>query len=230
MKLIHFFTEKKRFLNLGEPKPAKQFIPDWYRSGENTYTDPDTNMEVAGLKACMPVLDTLLTGYMLVTPSDIFVSKSEDGSLNISWSSVQDLDGFVNERSKKSGATIPRPAGHYPNHLVWSGFWGWKTPRGYSTIVTHPLNRFDLPFTTMSGIVDSDKFSATGNLPFFIKENFIGTIPAGTPFAQIIPMKRSEWKMINNPGLENLEHLNANLVRQPETSYKKKMWQRKKYN
>jgi hypothetical protein len=97
--------------------------------------------------------------------------------------------------------------------------------------MTHPLNRFDLPFTTTSGIVDSDKFFAPGNVPFFIKEGFSGIIPEGTPFLQLIPIKRATWKMVeNNKGLSDMNTIQGNWVRQKGFEYKKIMWDRKKYD
>lgn len=229
MKIIRFFSDKK-FEDLGRPVPAKVHIPAWYKQGESAYID-DNGGSNPGLKACIPYLDSLVSGYVLTTPFDIFVKKDKDGKLAITWNGPDSLSHFVNERPEGLGATMPRPAGHYKNHLVWSGFWGIKTPRGWSLLVTHPLNRFDLPFTTTSGIIDSDMFSASGNIPFFIKEDFIGTIPAGTPIAQLIPIKRSSWKMIaNDQSQMNLEHIQGSFVRSGEAVYKKNLWTRKEYS
>jgi hypothetical protein len=143
MKIIRFFSEK-HYQNLGQPQPAKKFLPQWYKDSETT-TLSELGEERPGLKKCIPFLDSMISGYMLVTPVDIFISKNEDGSLNIRWNSVEKLEDFIGERGKDLGEKIPRPAGHYPNHLAFRGFWGMKTPRGWSLLVVHPLNRFDLP-------------------------------------------------------------------------------------
>lgn len=229
LKKISFFSSKE-YRNFGQPKPMKDFVPEWYRLAETTYVASGDQEESPGLKKCVPFLDALLSGYAITTPYDIYVSKTENGDLKLGWNLPQGLKEFIAERPKETGATMPRPAGHLPNHLVWVGFWGVKAPRGYSILVTHPLNRFDLPFTTMSGLMDSDKFFASGNIPFFIKEGFEGVIPAGTPVAQLIPVKRDSWIMDkNNQGLMNFEHLHGEGARNPETSYKKTQWVRKEY-
>jgi hypothetical protein len=229
MKIIRFFSERA-LDNIGQPTTIKSFLPKWYREAETTFIGDD-GTEAPGLKKCAPYMDALLSGYTLVTPVDIFVSKNEDGSLKLGWNGPGEMSDFVSERPKNTGHTMPRPAGHHPNHLVWRGFWGIKTPRGWSILMTHPLNRFDLPFTTTSGIIDSDMFSASGNIPFFIREDFSGVIPAGTPIAQLIPIKRASWKMVkNDKGLWNVEHEQGALARNPETNYKKTMWKRKEYN
>ena len=229
MKIIRFFSDK-HYQNLGQPQPAKKFLPQWYKDSETT-TLSELGEERSGLKRCIPFLDSMISGYMLVTPVDIFISKNEDGSLNIRWNSVEKLEDFISERGKDLGEKIPRPAGHYPNHLTFRGFWGMKTPRGWSLLVVQPLNRFDLPWTITSGFMDADKFSTSGNIPFFIREDFEGMVPAGTPFAQLIPVKRESWKSIqNDQGILYLDVLQGATVRSPGKSYKKLFWMRKDYN
>lgn len=227
MKLIHFTANADTVI--GDPIPIKRLIPDWYKEAETFYTTGDSEEKHEGLKTCAPFLDAMISGYALVAPFDIFIGKKEDGSLDLRWTGPQEWESFISERPKESGATIPRPAGHHPNHLVWCNKWGFKAPRGYSMMVTHPFNRFDLPFTTVSGVIDSDKFFANGNLPFFIKEDFVGMIPEGTPIAQIIPIKRKKWKMIKNSAYKSTYVEQGNMVRFKETKYKKKMWIRKVY-
>lgn len=229
MKFIRFFSDPE-YDFLGQPEPMKNFIPEWYRKAEATWTDDNGEVNM-GLKKCMPYLDTLISGYAITTPADFYVAENEDGSLKISWDGPESLGSFIMERPAVLGATMPRPAGHHPNHLVWSGVWGMKTPKGYSLLLTHPLNRFDLPFTTTSGIVDSDEFFGNGNIPFFMKAGFTGVIPKGTPIAQLIPIKRAKWKMIqNDQGLLRGHGIQSHLVRQPDTLYKRIMWHKKEFN
>lgn len=227
MKIIHFFSDKSTH-NLGQPVPIKTVIPEWYRKAESSY-ELD-GKEMPGLKKCIPFLDGLLSGYALVTPVDIYVAFNADGSLNLTWDGPEFFKEYVVERDINQGATLPRPAGHLSNHLAFSSPWGFKTPKGWSLLITHPLNRFDLPFTTTSGIMDTDEYSTGGNIPFFLKEGFTGTIPAGTPIAQLIPIKRAAWHMVpNNLGLRHLNPMQSSFVRQEGNSYKKKFWQRKRY-
>jgi hypothetical protein len=229
MKIIRFFS-KKEFVGLGQPLPAKKFIPQWYKDSEMVLTDKDGN-ESPGLKRCIPFLDSMLSGYMFVTPFDIFVGKKEDGTLSITWNGPESFNGFIAERTKDLGEKMPRPPGHWPTHLAFRITWGVKTPRGWSLLVTTPFNRHDLPWTLTSGIMDADKYSTSGNLPFFMKEGFTGMIPAGTPVAQLIPIKRASWNFImNDEGIRYLDDLQGATVRTPGKSYKKLFWQRKDYS
>jgi hypothetical protein len=56
-------------------------------------------------------------------------------------------------------------------------------------------------------------------------------VPAGTPFAQLLPIKRKSWKSIqNDQGIAYLDTLQGATVRTPGKSYKKLFWIRKDYN
>jgi hypothetical protein len=72
-------------------------------------------------------------------------------------------------------------------------YWGIQPPKGYGALLTHPINRYDLPFSTTSGYVDFDEYPLPGNVSFHVKDNFEGVIPAGTPLMSIIPIKREAW-------------------------------------
>lgn len=229
------------------PSPVKNFIPQWYKDGE-TYDENGS----AALKTCVPFLDAMLSGYVLTTIDDIRISKEndilyiedgaikEDGSFepykkrhshNHEIKENQISSRLINERKTQTGTTIPRPEGHLHNHFVWSGKWGWKVPRGYSVLVTHPFNRFDLPFTTTTGIIDSDGWVPNGNIPFFLKNSFEGVILKNTPIAQIFPYKRDGWEMDINKILMSRHKVDQKSHADRKIGYyKKKYWNRKAYN
>jgi ATP:cob(I)alamin adenosyltransferase len=99
VNIIRFFSDKK-YMGLGQPQPAKKFLPKWYKDSE-TVTIDENGEEHSGLKRCIPFLDSMISGYMLITPVDIFISKNEDGSLNIRWNSVEDLEDFIDHYNAK---------------------------------------------------------------------------------------------------------------------------------
>jgi hypothetical protein len=228
MKHIQFIPTDPESFALGKPRPAKDVIASWYKKGELTFTGPNGSL-IDGMKACIPFLDVMISGYVLVTPIDITVTLNEDGTQSVNWDGPECLRAFVGERPKALGSTIPRPAGHSPNGLVWSSRWGWKTPRGWSTLVTHPFNRHDLPFTTLNAFMESDTYIGAGNIPFFLKEGFSGVIPAGTPFAQLIPVKRATWSHSVSYGMSKVAHALGGITRANNHFYKRKHWVRKKY-
>lgn len=227
MKFIRF-ASNRHYGEFGVPVPIKKIIPQWYKNAESTYIGKNGE-ELPGLKKCMPYTDIMMSGYALPFPVDVHISHDEDGNILFEYDRTEFGD-FISERPSNMGTTMPRPHGFAPNHLVFSGRWGWKTPRGWSTIVTHPFNQVDLPFHTISAFMDSDEFHGAGNIPFFIRADFVGTIPKGTPFAQILPVKREAWKMVNDPAIIDEVEKHVDIVRNDNTPYKKVMWHRKKYD
>jgi hypothetical protein len=95
----------------------------------------------------------------------------------------------------------------------------------------HPVNRYDLPFITLTGVVDSDIAMSPGNLPFFIKKDFEGIIPKGTPIVQIFPFKRDDWKSQEDMSLvEEGKKETLLALRLAFGYYKSYVWKKKTYN
>jgi hypothetical protein len=95
---------------------------------------------------------------------------------------------------------------------------------------TSPINRFDLPFLNVTGVVDSDNYDNAIHFPFFISESFTGIIEKGTPICQIIPIKRDNWSREIIPysqeeAVKNSEHFFSTIKR----SYKNNSWKKKEY-
>jgi hypothetical protein len=79
--------------------------------------------------------------------------------------------------------------------LKFNCFWTIELPRGFSLFVTHPINRIDLPFHTLTGVVDSDLYRDNFiNFPArWMDPQFSGVLGKGTPVAQCIPIRREDW-------------------------------------
>jgi hypothetical protein len=68
------------------------------------------------------------------------------------------------------------------------------------------------------------------NFPFFIRKDFEGIIPAGTPIAQAIPFKRTDWEMsVDDASGIDVPADYHNHANPPFNYYKRKFWHRKKY-
>lgn len=204
--------------NVPPPEPASALIPSWYKKipgGPN----------IQNVKKCIPFLDSMINGYIQKTWSDIYVENT-NGVL-----SVRQKDGEPIVGSRRS-TDMPISTDFYNTELLWKRPWAITLPENFSALLVHPLNRIDLPFVTMSGIVDFDKTipAPIGNIPFFIKNGFTGIIPKGTPMFQIIPFKRFEWSsQINNYDVEFWKE-KAKHRKGPTSLYKKNIWQRKKFD
>jgi len=230
MKLFHFIPSGKVHPDSSKPTKIKALLPDWYKNAEKYFlvnTD-SVNFEQAGLRSCLPFLDAMTSGFTLVSPCDIEFKKDEEGKLNLYWDSKLEAQP-VSIRDYASGKTIPRPLGYSDVHYTWNNQWGWEVPRGYSVLVTHPCNRFELPFLTMSAVVDSDKFTSNGNIPFFLQKDFTGIIPAGTPIAQLIPIKRESWVHVHNKQRVKAAHILGSVTQIIPQYYAKHLRQKKEY-
>jgi hypothetical protein len=136
----------------------------------------------------------------------------------------------VNNRPPGQTGRMPAPAGYSLEHTIFQTQAAVKLPDGYSAIFTHPLNRFDLPFITLSGVVDGPFVVHNGNIPFHIKDGFEGVIPKGTPIMQIIPFKRENWESKFKKGVWEEGQANVNNDDYREGNwYRRRKWQKKSY-
>jgi len=195
IKKIKFYPKTKETEKLVEvPEPSKNFVPDWYKKippfENNKIKINEKGIANKTVKMCVPFSDSFNMGYIQKTWCDIYI-ENIDGNIKYFYSSYPQI---IEHREKTH---FPIPQEYYPIEFAWKINWIPQLPDGYSIIYTHPFNRIDLPFHSLTGVVDSDKFKyeLDGSHPFFIKNTFSGIIPAGTPFLQMIPIKRESWQM-----------------------------------
>jgi len=223
----------KYFSSVEFSKPlsaSSDHIPEWYRkipnfAGNSPVIANNTKPNIT-VKTCMPFLDSLTTGYMVTTWQDIQVVQ-DNGKALISW--VLQPEPLI-MRDKSINSLMPTPHGYEDTHFSWISPLNYQTPKGISMMLTHPLNRFDLPFLTLSGIVDSEDGMVGGQIPFFIKKGFEGIIPKGTPFAQLIPFKKENWLSEEDPSLlkkgQEINYLSNSVIK---GWYKNSRWKRVSY-
>jgi hypothetical protein len=227
IKKIRFYTENK--INKDSFVPARKTIPDWYKKIPLHHGNPKILPLRLSSKACIPFLDSMTSGYLILTTQDIMIDKNDE-EFNMTWA-ADDKD-MTTVIVRNTPVMQPTPNGYRKEHTVWSNVLMLKTPRGYSAIFTHPFNRYDLPFITASGIVDLDKsVMTTGKIPFYLKQGFTGLIPKGTPIVQVILFKRVKWLTVFDIKLfkQNLYALKA--ARLISMGYYKKFnWSKKIFN
>jgi|LakMenEpi03Aug12_release.lakeMendotaPanAssembly.Ray.scaffolds.fasta_scaffold168157_3 hypothetical protein len=220
------FEPKRPFLK--NFVPAKTLVPNWYKTTPQHW---DAKVNFFNLnqtvKLCVPFLDGLTSGYVITTAGDLVVEK-QGLSYNFTWG-LNDVP-IMEVRDMRVMGNMPYPVGFVNESYAWKSNTSLKIPDGYSALFTHPLNRYDLPFLTTSGVVDSLSMT-DGNMPFFLQEGFSGVIPQGTPIAQVIPFKRENWVSELSPGLYNeavLNEASSSLV--VKNWYKFNIWKKKSYN
>ncbi len=218
---------------LEKPKPAKEYVPDWYKEAKS-HLSPSGKKEASldglyttTIKRCMPVWDMMTAGYIMETPYDIYVHQTPEGP-HFQWSTtngamvVQLMEQFQNHPYSRDI--------NYSVRIVIP--WSIKTPKGWSIMVMEPQHHEPGPITCASGIVDTDNFSIPFNMFFKLRDpNFEGMIPAGTPFLQIIPFKRENWQSELGTDKERIKFTSDSqkFLRVFFDRYKKFWWQRKEY-
>jgi hypothetical protein len=215
---------------------AKKVIPDWYKKipqfGDNKMFDDDYAENKMGIrssvKLCVPFLDALTIGYVITLPFDLYIEDNE-GVPVVRW--PHNAEHTPTYRANIASEKLV-PIGHYPIEFTWHPGAAYTVPKGYSILFTHPLNRHDLPFTTLSGVIDGGLvLTHTGNVPFYLKQGFEGLIEKGTPIAQIIPFRQENWNSEKTEGLLEIGKLHNNSAGSVFKGwYKKTFWTKKEYN
>jgi hypothetical protein len=233
------------------PSPTQSVTPQWYKDADTFAKKPDGEYykatkeicpfakegtvddygKIPTWKSCPAILDAFSTGYVLKTPCELTFYKNSQGIIDVKVQNTQHQD-FCTARPPMPQFEHPR--GYYQHHFAWFADWGLELPEGYSALFMTPMNRFDLPFLNTTGIVDSDKVHLLGSFPFFVIEGWEGTIPAGTPYLQILPFKREDWEhkieVFEQSKMYSTMMENSKFYRQPDGGvYKSKIWSRRKY-
>ena len=77
---------------------------------------------------------------------------------------------------------------------------------------THPANRLDLPFRTVTGLVRADTYENFIHFPaLWTDQDFSGVLPRGTPVAQCypVPLERLEMEVATIEGAAEARFLEA---------------------
>ena len=226
-----------------KPVPASTLVPQWWKS-MTPYEISPNNLEGKSLilenrvanatfKKCTPMLDALVSGYIITLWADVQVRQIKDEVGNhfprITWK-VNAYRGVFLQHGASS-MQIPPPAGYSNLVFKYQNTWIPHTPVGYSVLVTSPFGYKDLPFHAVPAIIDSDKSQLEIIPPMWIKEGFEGVIEAGTPLIQITPFKRENWKTefdyLKTGEYEKLEDKNFN--KHIINHYVRNHWSKKSY-
>lgn len=213
---------------LPRPIPAKRGLPDWLKDMATHEESADAEIRVKTVKQCPPFLDAMQAGVLIPLPCDLMV---RDESLEWNW---DDLPAFPKHspRSPLSFHVAAQVAGtpyHAEDRLIikFQNLWTIETEPGYALLFTHPVNRPDLPFRTLTGLVDSDSYKDSYvHFPaLWTDPAFSGLLPKGTPVVQCLPIKREEigieFEALEGAALDRLMDTQDNIAA-PDGTYKKR--------
>ena len=236
-----YFEELFNELGCPKPEPAINAFPKWFKEMPRYFNlDPNSDIpqrEPGTIRACPAVNDAMAFGYVLYLPGDVFIDATgEEVKINTgnfgNGSRINDANfKFVTLHDPMSTSGYRSMFDFHDQTLKWQTYWGIRTDEGYSTMFVHPFHRNDLPFYSVTAIVDTDKFSTRDPYAFFIKKGFKGVIHRGTPMLQVIPFKRDDWTMqVVEPDGRDYQINQQKIMSVFTQPYKKLFWQRKKFN
>jgi hypothetical protein len=182
---------------LPRPIPAIRGLPDWFKALPHHCFSSVSNKELMTVKKCPPFIDAMTFGFLMPLVADLKVENGE-----FTWVSEIPVTGYLRNLTRSPidyhDSVQVKGTPYFDDDrfiIKFNNFWTIGLPPGYSLFVTHPVNRADLPFTTLTGLVDSDlyvdslvHFPARWNDP-----TFSGVLSKGTPVAQCIAIKRETW-------------------------------------
>jgi hypothetical protein len=234
--------------NIIKPKPAKKFLPDWYKKVE------PHDFPVRNIKGCIPFLDGITAGYTLPLPQDFhlnynfFDKEKQLPAIRYHYGYAMSAS---NEELHKYNLNSHTPQEHNMNQLGGHGSfpvekngkifsflkilnpWLIKTPPGYSCLFIPPILNENDYFHIIPAIVDTDKFKLWVNFPIIINADvypkFEKIFTQGTPYVQIIPFKRESWKSKFST-FENNKKDQFNYLSELVNIYKKQIWFKKKWD
>jgi hypothetical protein len=178
------------------PFPAMLGLPDWFKTMPHRTFNPSLGMESQTVKKCPSFIDAMAYGFLIPLAADLEVHDGE-----FSWN-FEVPEGFAGGYSHSPidfhdpSQVAGTPFFDEDRFIIkFNCFWTIEAPPGYSLLFTHPINRPDLPFTTVTGLIDSDMFH---DIPMSFAArwhdpDFNGVLPKGTPIAQCLPVKRESW-------------------------------------
>jgi hypothetical protein len=230
------FTDAYGFGMNYPPKPASSFLPDWYKNAPQYRNNKKEIVQDAvatsgTIKKCIPIFDSLTSGYIITTHVDVWVKQKDVGN-------DQKMPFYHFPEFEAISTHDPDQVKYHPlaNNKMptpkWNSPWSIKTPKNHSCLFVPPLNNPNNFFTIIPGIVDTDSYNPPINFPFILNDiKFEGLIPAGTPMVQVIPFKRQSWEMEfgNNKDIQEQKMQFYKLKSNIFDSYKKMFWAKKEF-
>lgn len=178
---------------LPRPVSSSDALPDWLREMPARVPSAVHQRAIRTVKQCPPFVDAMTHGFMLMLPCDVAVHSGQFSwnwplpALSVPGHPRAPLSFHVPEQITGS------PLAHGKRSVLkFNSFWTIGLEPGWSLMAVHPINRDDLPFRLITGLVDADRFNDVGiNFPaVWTDPEFSGVLPRGTPVAQCYPVRR----------------------------------------
>ena len=219
MPRIEFHTLAEAIDLIPHPYPASRHTPEWFKEMAADFGDGAGGT----VKRCPPFLAAMTAGYIIPAPADARLTMSATGEF-------------------EARGTLNYLGTHFPGQVEGAPFgqqkivkfenpWIIVTPPEYVCLITAPVNRFELPFRPLLGIVETGTYYREVHLPLACQmrpgETFL--LRRGEPMIHVIPIRRDEWESGVGPiDLARRADQQAMLDASPHF-YKEKFWRKLTY-
>jgi hypothetical protein len=163
-----------------EPYPAARHIPEWF-----TNLSPEGSTEKRILDHFPPFSGAMTAGYIIPAPGDLRIT------FDYGFTPVGEYQFLAQHaRAQYAGSSF---AGR--TVVKFYNPWIIVTPPDYVCLITAPINRFEMPFVALTGIVETGQYYAEVALPMICMMALGETydVRRGTPMIQVIPFRREDW-------------------------------------
>jgi hypothetical protein len=180
--------------HLLRPVPARGGLPDWLRAMPAKARSEIHGRDIRTVKQCPPFVDAMAYGVLIPLPCDVTVDR---GAFSWSWEIPEPSTSGHPRAPLSFHVPAQFPGAPFAKDgkaaIKFNSFWTIETEPGWSLFATHPVNRDDLPFRLITGLVDADRFHDGGiNFPaVWNRPDFSGVLPRGTPVAQVFAVPRA---------------------------------------
>ncbi|HWK45069.1 MAG TPA: hypothetical protein VNT30_10125 [Stellaceae bacterium] len=185
--------------HLPRPIAAREALPSWLQAMRRVGYSEAHGQDVRTVKQCPPFVDAMSHGFIIPLPCDVMVSG---GRFSWDWD-IPRLSSTLHPQAPLSfhvPAQLEGSPFHTPDQVVvkFNSFWTIELEPGWSLFATHPVNRADLPFRLLSGLVDADRFTDVGILfpAVWSDPDFEGVLPRGMPVAQCFAVSREPLALV----------------------------------
>ena len=218
-QFIEFKTDVKGLEEIAPVKPAKYFLPQWFK-GMKDFVEVDAVHEknkpnyfgkkgdtakkhTSGtVKRCPAIVDLITEGFIIPMWSDFLIQRDME---TFEWDNKNfqyGIEFHIKEQIK--GWNLKKT--DFPEGIKFTNPWRIYTPKGYSVMFMTPTYQFEKRFTVLPGIVETDSYHHI-NFPSIWHTTKDAVIERGTPFIQVIPFKRDEWNL-NISQMNDLDYKN----------------------
>jgi hypothetical protein len=178
---IQFHLAAEMLGTIPAPYPASQHVPPWFRNTAAEFPLGGT------LKKCPPYLTAMAAGYIIPAPADLRLIMSTNREL-----AAEGTVSYISAHFPQQYAGAPFES--YPV-VKFENPWIIVTPPEFVCLITGPINRFELPFVPLAGIVETGRYYKEVQLPMacLLQPGQSYELRADEPMIQVVPLRRDAW-------------------------------------